>query len=143
MRPALRKSAGRRKARRGLFAGAIAVLAKFGQHTLGEFGVQERYFLCVRANLGFFIDEAYACRLRVGEVCDYIVGVKRHMVDSAVGILFQEFCNRAVGRGGFKQLYMNSANGEKSRLYFLIRNFFDSFAFEAESVFVVGDGVVN
>ena len=143
MPPSRRKSAERRKARQCLFAGAIAVLAKFGQHSLGEFGVQERYFLCVRANLGFFVDEADACCLRVREVCDYIVGVKRHMVDSAVGILFQEFCNRAVGRGGFKQLDMNSANGEKSRLYFLVRNFFDSFAFESESVFVVGYGVVN
>ena len=130
-------------AKTGLFATAVAVLAEFGENPLGELGVQERYFLGVGADFGLLVYEADPLGLGVGEVGDDIVGVESDVVNSAVGVLFQKLGYWAVGRSGLEQLDVNPADGEESRLDFLVGDFLDALALESENVFVIGNRIVN
>ena len=122
---------------------AAAVLAEFGENPLGEFGMQKRDFLGVGAYLGLLVYEGDPLRFRMGEIRNDVVRIESNVVNAAVGIFFKEFGYWTVGRGGLEQFDMDSSDGEESCLDFLVRNFLDAFAFEAEDVFVIWNRIVN
>ncbi len=127
---------------RGLFL-RLERCAEFGEHALGGFRVEEGDEFVGRASEGFFVDELATGVLGLRELALDVVGGKGDVMDAAVGILFEEFGDGTFGGGGLEEFEMGFADVEKSGADFLTGDFLDVLALQAESLFVVGDGILQ
>ena len=69
-----------------------------------------------------------------------VIRAKRHMMDAAGRIFFQEFGDRAIGAGGLEQLDVDFAAVEKGGAHFLGEDFLPMFTFQAQSLFIIRHG---
>ncbi len=100
------------------------VLAELGENAEGGFGVQEGYLCIMSTGNRCLIDESAASCLGSGELADYIICLEGDVMDHATAtIFFNSLSDRALGTGGFKELYLHTANVEHSYTHLLCGDF--------------------
>ena len=117
--------------------------AEFGQDSVRGFGVEESDEFAARAVHRGFVDELATGILGLRELVLDVVGGESDVMDAAVGIFFEKLGDGTLGRGGFEEFEMGFADVEEGGADFLAGDFLDALALQAESLLVVGDGVLQ
>jgi hypothetical protein len=117
--------------------------AEFGEHALGGFRMEEGDEFVGRAFKRFLVDELATGVFGLRELAFDVVGGEGDVVDAAVGILFEELGDGAVGRGWLEKFEVGFPDMEEGGADFLAGHFLDVLALQAEGFLIVRNGILQ
>ena len=116
--------------------------AELGEDAQRALRVQEADLQTLGAGTALLVDQAHALLLGVVQRLVGVLHGESHVVHTAfAAVLLDKRGNGAVGAGGLEQLNLDVAAAEEGRLDFLVLDFLDGVAFQAQDILVVADSL--
>ena len=122
----------------------VLILAKFGQHAAGRFGMQEGDAQSLGTRTWGLVDETDAQLLGLFEVTLDVLDGEGDVVHTAASVvLLDESGDGALRAGGLQKLDFGLTAAQESGLHLLVGDFFNGVALGAKQFFEERNGLVQ